>query len=93
MIKVESKGNSIKAEVTGGGLTILSELAYVASNIHEAIEKAKGKEMADKGIKMAFEMALMSEEELDKECEAKKQLLKESAREFLDDLLTPGGAK
>ena len=49
--------------------------------------------MADKGIKMAFEMALMSEEELDKECEAKKQLLKESAREFLDDLLTPGGAK
>ena len=67
MIKVESKGNRIKAEVIGDGPTVLSELTYVVSNIHEAIEKAKGKEIADEGIKMAFEMALMSEEKLDKE--------------------------
>lgn len=49
--------------------------------------------MADKEMEDVFKLAIMSEEELDKECEAKKQLLKESMREFLDDLLTPGGAK
>ena len=49
--------------------------------------------MADEDMKDVFKLALMSEEELDKECEAKKQLLKESMWKFLDDLFTPGGAK
>lgn len=49
--------------------------------------------MADKEMEDVFKLAIMSEEELDKENEAKKQLLKEGMRKFLDDLFTPGGNK
>lgn len=49
--------------------------------------------MADENMKAVFKLALMSEEELDKECEAKKQLLKESMLEFVNDLFAPGGNK
>ena len=49
--------------------------------------------MADKEMEDVFKLAIMSEEELDKECEVKKQLLKENMRKFLDDLFTPGGNK
>lgn len=49
--------------------------------------------MADKEMEDVFKLAIMSEEELDKEDEAKKQLLKESMWKFLNDLFTPGGAK
>ena len=93
MIKVESKGNSIKTEITGDEVTVLSELTYAVKHIHGEIGKVKGKKVADKEMEDVFKLAIMSEEELDKEDEAKKQFLKESMREFLDDLLTPGGAK
>lgn len=49
--------------------------------------------MADKEMEDVFKLAIMSEEELEKEDEARKQLLKESMWKFLDDLFTPGGAK
>ena len=59
----------------------------------EKSEKSEEKKVAEEEMKDVFKLAIMSEEELDKECEAKKQLLKESMRKFLDDLFTPGGAK
>ena len=90
MIKVESKGNSTKIEVTGDRATILAELAYAANRIHEAIEKTRGKEVADKEIKRVFKMALMSEEEIDKEYEAKKALLQENILEFVNGLIAGG---
>ena len=93
MIKIEGKRNSVKAEIMGDEATVLSELACAVKYIHREIGKVRGKKVADKEMEDVFKLAIMSEEELDKECEAKKQLLKESMREFLDDLLTPGGAK
>lgn len=93
MIKIEGKGNSVKAEIMGDEVTVLSELTYAVKHIHKEIEKVRGRKAADEEMKYVFKLAIMSEEELDKECEAKKQLLKESMRKFLDDLLTPGGAK
>ena len=93
MIKVESKGNSIKTEIKGDEVTVLSELTYAVKHIHGEIGKVKGKKVADKEMEDVFKLAIMSEEELDKEDEAKKQLLKESMWKFLDDLFTPGGAK
>lgn len=93
MIKIECKGNSVKSEIMGDEVTVLSELTYAVKHIHREIGKVRGKKVADKEMEDVFKLAIMSEEELDKECEAKKQLLKESMREFLDDLLTPGGAK
>ena len=93
MIKIEGKGNSVKAENMGDEVTVLSELVYAVKHIHKEIGKAKGKKVADKEMEDVFKLAIMSEEELDKENEAKKQLLKESMWKFLDDLLTPGGAK
>ena len=93
MIKVESKGNSIKTEIKGDEVTVLSELTYAVKHIHGEIGKVKGKKVADKEMEDVFKLAIMSEEELDKECEVKKQLLKENMRKFLDDLFTPGGTK
>lgn len=93
MIKIEGKGNSVKAEIMGDEVTVLSELTYAVKHIHKEIEKVRGRKVADEDMKDVFKLALMSEEELDKECEAKKQLLKESMWKFLDDLFTPGGAK
>ena len=93
MIKIEGKRNIVKAEIMGDEVTVLSELTYAAKHIHKEIEKVRGRKVADEDMKDVFKLAIMSEEELDKECEEKKQLLKESVWEFLDDLLTPGGAK
>lgn len=93
MIKIEGKGNSVKAEIMGDEVTVLSELTYAVKHIHKEIGKVRGRKVADEEMKDVFKLAIMSEEELDKECEVKKQLLKESVWEFLDDLLTPGGAK
>lgn len=93
MIKIEGKGNSVKAEIMGNEITVLSELTYAVKYIHREIGKVRGKKVADKEMEDVFKLAIMSEEELDKENEAKKQLLKESMREFLDDFFTPGGAK
>ena len=93
MIKIESKGNSVKAEIMGDEVTVLSELTYAVKYIHREIGKVRGKKVADKEMEDVFKLAIMNEEELDKECEAKKQILKESMREFLDGLFTPGGNK
>lgn len=93
MIKIEGKRNSVKAEIMGDEVTVLSELTYAVKHIHKEIGKVRGRKVADEEMKDVFKLAIMSEEELDKECEAKKQLLKESMRRFLDDLFTPGGAK
>ena len=91
MIKIEGKGNTVKAEIMGDEVTVLSELTYAVKHIHKEIGKVRGRKVADKEMEDVFKLAIMSEEELDKE--AKKQLLKESMWKFLDDLFTPGGAK
>ena len=93
MIKIEGKGNIVKAEIMGDEVTVLSELTCVVKNIHKEIGKVRGRKVADEEMKDVFKLAIMSEEELDKEDEAKKQLLKESMRKFLDDLFTPGDNK
>ena len=93
MIKIEGKRNIVKAEIMGDEVTVLSELTYAVKHIHKEIEKVTGRKVADEEMKDVFKLAIMSEEELDKECEAKKQFLKESMRKFLDDLFTPGGNK
>lgn len=93
MIKIEGKGNSVKAEIMGDEVTALSELTYAVKHIHGEIGKVRGKKVADENMKAVFKLALMSEEELDKEYEAKKQLLKESMLEFVNDLFAPGGNK
>ena len=93
MIKMKSKGNIVKAEIMGDEATVLSELTYAVKHIHREIEKVKGKKVADKEMDDVFKLAIMSEEELDKENEAEKQLLKESMWKLLDDLFTPGGNK
>lgn len=93
MIKIEGKGNIVKAEIMGDEVTVLSELTCVVKHIHKGIGKVRGRKVADEEMKDVFKLAIMSEEELDKEDEAKKQLLKESMRKFLDDLFTPGDNK
>ena len=93
MIKIERKGNSVKAEIMGDEVTVLPELVYAVKHIHKEIGKVRGKKVADEEMKDVFKLAIMSEEELDKEYEAKEQLLKESVRKFLDDLFTSGGNK
>ena len=52
MIKVESKGNSIKTEITGDEVTVLSELTYAVKHIHGEIGKVKGKKWQIKRWKM-----------------------------------------
>ena len=89
MIKIEGKGNIVKAEILGDEVTVLSELTCVVKHIHKEIGKVRGR----KEMEYVFKLAIMSEEELDKEDEAKKQLLKESMRKFLDGLFTSGGNK
>lgn len=93
MIKIESKGNSVKAEIMGDEVTVLSELTYAVKYIHREIGKVRGKKVADQEMEYVFKTALMSEEELDKEYEAKKTALKESMLEFVNDLFAPGGNK
>ena len=93
MIKIEGKGNIVKAEILGDEVTVLSELTCVVKHIHKEIGKVRGRKVADKEMEYVFKLAIMSEEELDKENEAKKQLLKESMRKFLDGLFTSGGNK
>ena len=93
MIKIEGKGNIVKAEILGDEGTVLSELTCVVKHIHKEIGKVRGRKVADKEMEYVFKLAIMSEEELDKEDEAKKQLLKESMRKFLDGLFTSGGNK
>lgn len=90
MIKAEYKGNHIEVEVTGDGATVLAELTCAAKDIHEEIEKARGKKVADEEIKRVFKRALMSEEEINEEYEANKALLQESISKFMNDLLTGG---
>lgn len=72
MIKIEGKGNSVKVEIMGDKVTVLSELTYAVKYIHREIGKVRGKKVADKEMEDVFKLAIMSEEELDKECEAKK---------------------
>lgn len=43
MIKIEGKGNSVKAEIMGDEVTVLSELAYAVKYIHREIGKVRGK--------------------------------------------------
>lgn len=93
MIKIEGKGNSVKAEIMGDEVTVLSELTCAVKYIHREIGKIRGKKAADQEMEYVFKTALMSEEELDKEYEAKKTALKESMLEFVNDLFAPGGNK
>lgn len=72
MIKIEGKGNIVKAEIMGDEVTVLSELTYAVKYIHREIEKVRGKKVADKEMEDVFKLAIMSEEELDKEDKAKK---------------------
>ena len=65
MIKIEGKGNSVKAEIMGDEVTVLSELTYAVKHIHGEIGKVRGKKVADENMKAVFKLALMSEEELD----------------------------
>lgn len=43
MIKIEGKGNIVKAEIMGDKVTVLSELTYAVKYIHREIEKVRGK--------------------------------------------------
>ena len=43
MIKIEGKGNSVKAEIMGDEVTVLSELTYAVKYIHREIGKVRGK--------------------------------------------------
>ena len=43
MIKIEGKGNSVKAEIMGDEVTVLSELTYAVKHIHGEIGKVRGK--------------------------------------------------
>ena len=72
MIKIEGKGNIVKAEIMGDEVTVLSELTYAVKYIHREIEKVRGKKVADKEMEDVFKLAIMSEEELSKEDKAKK---------------------
>lgn len=92
MIKAEYKGNDIEVEVAGDSVTVLEELTCAAKGIHEEIEKARGKKVADEKMKRVFKGMFMSEEELNKEYEVNKALLQENISEFIKGLIT-GGAK
>lgn len=72
MIKIEGKGNIVKVEIMGDEITVLSELTYAVKHIHKEIGKVRGRKVADKEMEYVFKLAIMSEEELDKEDEAKK---------------------
>lgn len=43
MIKIEGKGNIVKAEIMGDEVTVLSELTYAVKHIHREIEKVREK--------------------------------------------------
>lgn len=43
MIKIEGKGNSVKTEIMGDEVTVLSELTYAVKHIHREIGKVRGK--------------------------------------------------
>ena len=52
MIKIEGKGNIVKAAITGDEVTVLSELTYAVKHIHREIEKVRGKKWQIKRWKM-----------------------------------------
>ena len=58
MIKIEGKGNIVKAEIMGDEVTVLSELTYAVKHIHREIEKVRGKKVADKEMEDVFKQLL-----------------------------------
>ena len=52
MIKIEGKGNIVKAEIMGDEVTVLSELTYAVKHIHREIEKSEEKKWQIKRWKM-----------------------------------------
>lgn len=52
MIKIECKGNIVKAEIMGDEVTVLSELTYAVKHIHREIEKVREKNWQIKRWKM-----------------------------------------
>lgn len=78
----------------------MEELAHAIREVHRVIEAKEGKEMADQMIDTAHRLALMSDEEIEKEHEKTKReneeqirLLGKEALEFLNNLFASGGNK
>ena len=100
MIKVEYKDGATDIELFGEKNIILEELAHAIREVHRVIEAKEGKEMADQMIDVAHRLALMSDEEIEKEHEKIKRkneeqmrLLGKEVSEFFNNLFAPGGNK
>lgn len=100
MIKVEYKDGETNIELFGEKNIILGELVHAIGEVHRVIEAKEGKEMADQMIDVAHRLALMSDEEIEKEHEKTKRkneeqmrLLGKEVSEFFNNLFAPGGNK
>lgn len=86
MIKIEGKGNIVKAEIMGDEVTVLSELTCATRAIYDFIAGRRGKDTANQILQNVFRLAQMSEEELEKEFDEKKEFMKRFEKFF-----NPGG--
>lgn len=75
----------------------MEELAHAIREVHRVIEAKEGKEMADQMIDVAHRLALMSDEEIEKEHEKIKRenekqikLLEKEVAEFFNNLFSGG---
>ena len=78
----------------------MEELAHAIREVHRVIEAKEGKEMADQMIDVAHRLALMSDEEIEKEHEKIKRenekqikLLEKEVAEFFNNLFSGGNFK
>lgn len=85
------KCNMGSTEIRGCVTTILSEYSCITKCIFQALAETESKEEAQKTIKTSFDLAFMSDEELDKNREKLKANIQNNAFDKLLSELFGGG--
>lgn len=86
MIKVEHKDGETNVKISGGESVVLTELTCATWAIYDFIAGRRGKDTANQILQNVFRLAQMSEEELEKEFDEKKEFMKR-----LEKFFNPGG--
>lgn len=86
MIKIEHKDGETNVKNSGGESVVLTELTCATRAIYDFIAGRRGKDTANQILQNVFRLAQMSEEELEKEFDEKKEFMKRFEKFF-----NPGG--
>lgn len=77
MIKCERAEGKTETRIKGEHIDIMTELAAIIKVVREGFAEKEGQEMADEDIRKCIRLAFMTEEEIDRETENRKKVLKD----------------